>query len=177
MNRQPMTMIVLAGLAALIVAIFLAWCPPDACRVLNIQTYTISKLDKYREFLTDEAAFKALHHVRAVRLYCSALREDVVASLETGRLTLGIREPNGAKDSNVHAGSVKAWQQGRLLHLTNGTSENHPGADAWAVSIRDRIATQQDGELAFLSRLFGGVILHIHKQELPIVLFSRNPCI
>lgn len=176
-NRKLLTRFVLAGLAALSVVLFLVWCPPDLCRVLNIQTHTISRLEEYRQFLADEAAFKALHHVRAVRFDCPALREDVVEALETGRLTLGASESNGTRSSNVPAGPVKAWQQGRLLHLMNGTSEDQQGPDAWAVRVRNIVAEQQRQELSFLPRLFGGVILHVHHKELPITLFSRNPCI
>jgi hypothetical protein len=176
-NRKLLTMLALAGLAALLVVLFLVWCPPDACRALNIQTHTISELDEYREFLADEAAFHALHRARAVRLDCSALRDDVVTTLENGRLTLGISEPNGAQGNSAQVGPVKAWHQGRLLHLGNGTFENREESEAWAVSVRESVAERQGHELAFLPRLFGGLILHVHNKETPIVLFSRNPCI
>lgn len=176
-NRKLLTMLVLVGLAALVVVLFLVWCPPDACRALNIQTHTISELNEYRQFLPDEAAFEALHRVRAVRVDCSALRDDVVTTLENGRLTLGISEPNGARGNSAQVGPVKAWHQGRLLHLGNGTFENREESEAWAVRVRERVAEQQGQELAFLPRLFGGVILHVHNKETPIVLFSRNPCI
>jgi len=175
-NRKSLTRFILAGLAALSVVLFLVWCPPDLCRVLNIQTHTISKLDDYRDFLADEAAFKALYHARAVRFDCPALREDVVEALETGRLILGAGESNGTGGGKDPAGPIKAWQQGRLLHLMNGTSEDQQGPDAWAVSVRTIVAEQQRQELSFLSQLFGGVILHVHHKEFPITLFSRNPC-
>ena len=176
-NRKPVIMLVLAGLATLVVLLFLVWCPPDVCRALNIQTHTISGLNEYREYLADEAAFQALHRVRAVRVDCSALRDDVVTTLESGRLPLGTIERNGAQGSSAQAGPFKAWHQGRLLHLANETSENHQESEAWTVSVRERVAEQQGQELAFLPRLFGGVILHVPNKETPIVLFSRNPCI
>ena len=92
-NRQSMIMLVLAGLALLVVVLFLAWCPPDVCRVLNIHTYTISRLDEYQHFLADEASFHALHRARAARVDCSALRDDVVTALKTGQLALGASRP------------------------------------------------------------------------------------
>lgn len=176
-NRTPMTMLVLAGLTVLAVVLLFVWCPPDACRALNIQTYTISSLDEYREFLGDESAFHALHQVRAVRVDCSALRDDVVTALETGRLTLGGSEPNGTRGKSAQAGPVKVWRQGRLLHLVNGTSANREESKAWATNIRKRVAERQGRDLAFLPRLFGGVILHVHTKVLPIVLFSDHPCV
>lgn len=175
-NRPSLTRFVLAGLAALLLMLVLVWCPPDLCRVLNIQTHTISKLDDYRGFLADEAAFKALHRARAVRFDCPALRQDVVEALETGRLTVGIGEMNGGTGGNAPTGPVKAWQQGRLLHLMNGTSEHPQGPDAWAAQVRAAITDRQGRDLSFLPRLFGGVILHVHHKELAITLFSRNPC-
>lgn len=89
MKRQHILLLLIAGLAAMAVVMSLVWCPPAACRVLHIQTYTISSLDEYRQFLRDEAAFTALHHVRAVRMNCSDLREAVVTALNTNRLMSG----------------------------------------------------------------------------------------
>lgn len=177
MNRRHVVMFSLIGLVMLVILIFLAWCPPDACRVLHIQTYTISKLDEYSHFLADQIAFNALHHARAVRLNCSALRDDVVASLEAGRLTVGITKQNRAIESGNQHRPIQAWHQGRLLHLLHRTSENHQLLDAWAMRVRAAVAEQQQGELSFLPRLFGGVIIHVHNQQIPIVLFSDQPCV
>ncbi len=176
-NRQLMTMFVLAGLAALGVAIFLAWCPPDACRVLNIQTYAISDLDKYRQFVADEPAFRSLHHVRAVRLDCSALRDDVVTALETGRLTLGVSQPNGTQRKSAQSGPVQSWHQGRLLHMKNSASGTDQEQESWAVTIRATVAGQLGQELSFLPRLFGGLVLHVHNKQIPVVFFSDQPCV
>lgn len=176
-NRQSMIMRVLAGLALLVVVLFLAWCPPDVCRVLNIHTYTISRLDEYRQFLADEAAFHALHRVRAARGDCSALRDDVVTALKTGQLALGTSRPNGGEGKSGQVGPVHAWHQGRLLHLTNATSGNHQESEAWVVTVRESVTEQQRHELSFLPRLFGGVILHVQNKQIPIVLFSDQPCV
>lgn len=173
MQRRYIAVVLIAGLAALIVVISLARCPPDVCRALHIQTYTIASLDEYRQFLVDEAAFTALHHVRAVRVNCSDLRDAVVTALKTGRLKLEISKPNGFKSQSAH-GPIQAWQQGRLLHLA--ASENHQEFDTWARSVRESLTDREQHDLSFLPRLFGGVILHVQNRELPIVLFSDQPC-
>lgn len=175
MNRRHSTMLLVAGLAALIVVIFLAWCPPDICRALHIHTYTISRLDEYRQFLLDEAAFTSSHHARAVRLQCPTLRDDVVAALKTERLTLGISNPDGVKAESARRGPVQAWHQGRLLHVSKGTSENQE-LDAWTMRVRESLTDRTEKDLSFLPRLFGGVILHVRNRQIPIVLFSDQPC-
>ena len=176
MYRRHLTMLLVAGVAALIVVIFLAWCPPDACRALHIHTYTISSLDEYRQFLLDEAAFTSSHHARAVRLHCPNLRDNVVAALKTDRLTLGISHPNGVKSESARQSPVQAWHQGRLLHVSKGTSENHQELDAWTMRVRASLVDRTEKDLSFLPRLFGGVILHVHNKQIPIVLFSDHPC-
>lgn len=173
-NRPPMTIIVAAALVALLVTIFLVWCPPDACRVLNIQTYTISKLDEYQQFLIDEPAFLLRHHVRAVRVDCPTLRDAVVGALTTGRLTLGVGSPN--QENRAALNSIEAWHQGRLLHLSNRAAGSDQEQEAWAVNSRAIIAKHAEQEL-FLSRLFGGLVLHAAHKQIPIVLFSDQPCI
>jgi hypothetical protein len=92
MQRRYIAVVLIAGLAALIVVISLARCPPDVCRALHIQTYTIASLDEYRQFLVDEAAFTALHHVRAVRVNCSDLRDAVVTALKNGAIKVGAQQ-------------------------------------------------------------------------------------
>lgn len=176
-NRQSMIMLVLAGLALLVVVLFLAWCPPDVCRVLNIHTYTISRLDEYQHFLADEAAFHALHRARAARVDCSALRDDVVTALKTGQLALGASRPNGGDGKSGQVGPVHAWHQGRLLHLENAALVNRRESEAWAVTVRESVTGQQRRELSFFPRLFGGVILHVQNKQIPIVLFSDQPCV
>jgi hypothetical protein len=92
--RQRMGGLIAIGLLLTIaVAVFLARCPWPVCRYLNLNTYTITALDEYREFVSNEAAFKAFHRVAAVRLECSALRDDVVTALQSGRLTLELSKP------------------------------------------------------------------------------------
>ena len=177
MNRRHLTILFIAGIAALSVMLFLVWCPPDACRTLHIQTYTISSLEEYRQFLLDEAAFTSSHHARAVRLHCADLRDDVVNAFKTERLMLGISKPTGMKSDHAQLGPVQAWHQGRLLHLLNKTSENHQTLDAWSMKVRENVAEQQHHDLSFLPRLFGGVILHVHNRQIPIVLFSDQPCL
>ena len=88
MNRQQKTICMLAGVAALVVTLVLAWCPPALCRVLNIQTYGLSTLSDYRQYVADEAAFYSVHHARAVRIDCETLRDEVVAALKTGRVCI-----------------------------------------------------------------------------------------
>ncbi|MBA2487360.1 MAG: hypothetical protein H0V35_14960 [Nitrospira sp.] len=177
MKRQHVAMLLLPGLTLVAVMFFLARCPPEACRALHIQTYTVSRLDEYQEFLADEAAFQALHRVRAVRLNCSALRDDVVTALNGGRLALGITRPMVTKGEKDQHGPVQAWHQGRLLHVTNALSEQPQEMNAWMASVREKVAGHSHTESAFLSRLFGGVILHGHHAQTPIVLFSDDPCV
>lgn len=172
-----MIVLALAGLAVLSILMFLAWCPPDTCRALHIQTYTVSGLDDYRQLLADEAAFLAQHHVRAVRLDCPALRENVVTALTTGHLTLGISTQHGVEERNVQTGPIQAWYEGRLLHLTYTASDDQRQAEDWVVSIQTGVARQERRDLSFLPRLFGGLILHVQNKETPIVFFSDQPCI
>ena len=173
MQRRHITLVLIVGLAALSIVIALAWCPPAACRFLHIQTYTISSLDEYRQFIADEAAFRRLHHVRAVRVNCADMREAVVTALNTNQMKLGISTANGITSETAH-GPGQAWQQGRLLHLS--PSEIQQELDSWARSVRENLTDRTHNDLSFLSRLFGGVILHIHRREIPIVLFSDKPC-
>ena len=176
MNRQQIVVIALACLVIGAGAAFFTWCPPEACRVLHIQTYNISTLDDYRRFLRDEAAFTAEHHVRAVRLHCSRLRDEVVTDLNTRRLTVGTSRRNGVAGAERPPDPITAWHQGRLLHLSTTASGNRQVLDAWAMSVREHIAVQQQGDWSFLPQLFGGVIIHVHNRQLPVVLFSDRPC-
>lgn len=176
-SHKLLTVLILAGLAALIAGLFLTWCPPDACRVLHIHTHTISRLDEYRQYLADEAAFHTLHHSRAVRLDCSALRDEVVTALQTGQLTVGTNQPKGDQKRSPQGVSMRAWHQGRLLHLANPTAEDHQESNAWAAGVRAGVAGQQRQELSFLPHLFGGLILHADHKQTPIVFFSAHPCI
>jgi hypothetical protein len=177
MNRWHLSILLAAGLAVLLMVIFIVHCPPDACRALHIQTYTISSLDDYRQFLQDEAAFTSLHNVRAVRLHCASLRDEIVAALKTDRLTLGTSHQSGAEDEKARRDTIQAWHQGRLLHLSKGTSENHQELDAWIMRVRESLTDRTKKDLSFLPRLFGGVILHVQNRQIPIVLFSDQPCI
>ena len=173
MQRRHITLVLIVGLTALIIVIAVAWCPPAACRILHIQTYTVSSLYEYRQFLADEAAFTRLHHVRAVRVNCSDMREAVVTALNSNQLKLGISKAKDVTSETAH-GPIHAWQQGRLLHLS--IPENQQEMDSWARSVRESLTDRTHSDLSFLSRLFGGVILHIHNREIPIVLFSDKPC-
>ncbi len=173
MQRRHLTLVLIAGLSALLIVIALGWCPPAACRLLHIHTYTVSSLEEYRQFLADEAAFTRLHHVRAVRVNCSDMREAVVTALNTNQLKLGISKANGITSETTH-GPIHARQQGRLLHLS--PAENQQELASWARSVRESLTDRTDNDLSFLSRLFGGVILHIHHSEIPIVFFSDRPC-
>lgn len=177
MNRHRKTMFILAGVAALAVALFLVRCPPVACRVLNIHTYTLSNLGDYRQFVADEEAFYSLHRIRAVRIDCATLRNEVVTALETGRLTLGAGRPDDTQHNGAGQGPIEAWQQGRLLHLTNRALGTDDEQQAWAAKVRATVAVQQGQDLAFLSRLFGGLVLHVSHKQIPIVLFSDHPCV
>lgn len=177
MNRHQKTMFLLAGFAALAVTLFLVWCPPAACRALNIHTYAVSSLSDYRQWMENEEAFYSLHRSRAVRIDCATLRDEVVAALETGHLILGAGRPNDLQRSGTGQDTVEAWHQGRLLHLTNRTLATDDEQQAWAAKVRATVALQQGKDLAFLSRLFGGVVLHVSRKQIPIVLFSDQPCV
>lgn len=163
----------LAGLAALAVTLVLVWCPPALCRALNIHTFTLSDLSDFRQYVEDEPSFLSAHHTRAVRIDCASLRDEVVTALRTGRLALGA---DNAPRSEGERGRIEAWHQGRLLHLTNTGLPTNGEQQAWAASVRVTIARQQGRELAFLSRLFGGLVLHVAHKQIPFVLFSDRPC-
>jgi hypothetical protein len=175
-TRQYKAIFLLAALPAIAVIVLLTWCPPGVCRALNIQTHTITRLDEYRQFLADEVAFHTRHHVRAVRLDCPALRQDVVATLADGRLILDVNKPSMDEQNSAPSGQVRAWHEGRVLHLDSAMPGSQREMDAWVARVRGIISEQQHDGLAFLPRLFGGVIIHIQKKQLPIVLFSDKPC-
>jgi len=175
-NRRHKTMFMLAGLAALAVTLLLVWCPPAVCRALNIHTSTLSDLADFRQYVADEEAFYASHHTRAVRMDCATLRDEVVTALQTGRLTLETGRFDNPQRNDSGQGTIEAWHQGRLLHLQNRALATNDEQRAWAETVRAAVALHPRQELAFLSRLFGGVVLHVSHKEIPIVLFSDRPC-
>lgn len=177
MTRRHYTVIVIAATAALLIAVSIAWCPPDACLALHIRTYTISRLDEYRQYLLDEAAFTSSRHARAIRLSCADLRDEVVTALQTERLMLRDSRPMDAEIDRAQQGSLQVWHQGRLLHLQQAPSASDQQLGAWARTLRDRLTDRTNKDLAFLPRLFGGVILHIRDKHIPIILFSEESCV
>lgn len=176
MTRHRKMMLMLAGLAALAVTLLVVWCPQPICRILNIQTYAVDTLDDYRQLVADEAAFYSLHRIRAVWIDCTALRDEVVTALKSGRLTLGTEKPD-SHPSETARGTIEAWHQGRLLHLANRTLATDDEQQTWATNVRAAVSVQQRQDLDFLSRLFGGLVLHVSRKLIPIVLFSDHPCV
>jgi len=166
-------MFMLAGLAVLAVTLLLLCCPPAICRALNLHTFALSDLRDFRHYVADEAGFYSSHQIRAVRIDCAALRDEVVTALQTGRLAL---ETDSLPRNDGRQGSIEAWHQGRLLHLNKTTLMTNDQQQAWAATVRAAVALQAGQDLAFLSRLFGGVILHVSHKQFPIVLFSDRPC-
>lgn len=177
MNRHRKTIFMLAGVAALAVTLFLVWCPPPICRILNIHTYPLSDLNDFRQYVADEEAFYSLHRIRAVRIDCATLRDEVVTALRTGRLILGASKSDDAQRSESEQRTIEAWHQGRLLHLKNRALATDDEQQVWAATIRAAVAVQQRQDLTFLPRLFGGLVLHVSQRQLPIVLFSDHPCV
>lgn len=174
-KRRMGGLVVIRLLLTIALAVFLTRCPVSACGYLNFNTYTITTLGERRQFLSNEAAFKLLHHVAAVRLDRSALRDDVVTSVQIGRLMLGVSKPAVPEDM-AQPGLFRAWRQGRVLHLVNARVDDKQEQETWAVKVQEMIVSQKQDELSFLSRLFGGLILHIHGKQMPMVLFSDEPC-
>jgi len=172
-DRHHKTMFMLAGLAVLVVTLLLVWCPPAICRALHLHTVALSDLSDFRHYVADETGFYSSHQIRAVRIDCAALRDEVVTALQTGRLTLGT---DSLPRHDGGQGSIEAWHQGRLLHLNTTTLMTSDQQQAWAATVRAAVALQAGQDLAFLSRLFGGVILHVSHKQFPIVLFSDRPC-
>jgi hypothetical protein len=168
MTRLQITMLILAG-TALAVWMLLSRCSPEACRALHIQTYTIASLDDYREFLFDEAAFTSSRNARTVQLHSAALK--------TGRLDVGIRQPTSSRSEQVLGEPIDAWHQGRLLHLSMPVPRHRQEVDDLALKVRESIAHRIEEDLSFLRHLFGGVVLHMQKRQIPIVLFSDRPCV
>ena len=178
MTRQRVGVSVVIGLLlAIAVAVLLVRCPWSACRYLNLNTYTITRLQEYRQFMSNEAAFKALHRVGTVRLDCSALRDDVVTALQNGRLMLGLSEPDMAEKETSKPGLLRAWQQGLVLHLVNTMSDNEREQERWAARVQEMVGSQEQDGLFFLPRLFGGLIIHVHNKQKPMVLFSAERCV
>ena len=176
MNLHRKTMFLLSGLAALGVTLLLIWCPPALCRVLNIHTFPLSNLNDFRQYVANEEAFYSLHHTRTVRIDCAALRDEVVTVLKTGHLMLESSTPVDVQRER-RTGTIEAWHQGRLLHLTNTALASSDEQQAWATSVRAAVTLQQQLDLAPLSRLFGAVVLHVSHRQIPIVLFSDRPCL
>ena len=178
MTRQRISGLVVIGLLlSLAVAVFLARCPWPACRYVNLNTYTITTLDDYRLFLSNEAGFKAVHRVAGIRLDCSALRDDVVTGLQSGRLMLELSTPTVPREHTVQPDLLRAWRQGRVLHLENHMLESEQELETWAARVQEMVARQQQDGLSFLPRLFGGLIIHVHNQQKPMILFSHEPCL
>jgi hypothetical protein len=158
--------------------LFLGPCPWPVCRYWNLNAYAIRTLDEYQRFVSQEAQFAALHRRGAVTVDCSAVRDDVVGMLQRGRLMLGPRnEPSVVQRGLVQPGLVRAWREDRILHLANTELVSQQELETWAVNIQDMVASQQQNKLAVLPRLFGGVIVHLHGKQNPIVLFSDAPCL
>lgn len=177
-TRQRMGVVVVIGLLLTIaVAVFLARCPWPACRYVNLNTYTITTLDEYRRFLSNEAVFKAVHRVAGVRFDCSALRDDVVTALQSGRLVLGLSTPTLPQENTVQPNLLRAWRQSRILHLENHMLESEQELETSAARVQEMVARQQQDGLSFLPRLFGGLIIHVHNKQKPMVLFSDEPCL
>lgn len=175
-QRRMVLLVATALLLTIAVAMVLVRCPWPACQYLNLNTYTITTLDEYRRFLSNQAAFKALHHVSGVTLECSALRDDVVTVLQSGRLMLGLTKPALVQDDMAKPGLFRAWRQDRVLHVANNMLENQRDLETWAAKVQETVVSQKDGELSFLPRLFGGLIIHVHNKQKPMVLFSDEPC-
>ena len=176
MDRHHKTMFMLAGLAVLAVTLLLVWCPPAICRALNLHTFALSDLRDFRHYVADEAGFYSSHQIRAVRIDCAALRDEVVTALQTGRLALGTGRTDSRPRNDDGQRTIEDWHQGRLLHLNKTTLMTNDQQQAWAATVRAAVALQAGQDLAFLSRLFGGVILHVSHKQFPIVLFSDRPC-
>jgi len=175
--RQHMGVVVVIGLLLVIaVGLLLARCPWPACRYLNLNTYTITTLDEYRRFLSNEAAFRALHRVAGVRCDCSALRDDVVRALQSRRLMLEFSKPTVPQENMVQSDLLRAWRQGRILHLVNNMLESEQELETWAAGVQEMVVSQRQDGLSFLPRLFGGLIIHVRNKQKPMVLFSDEQC-
>jgi hypothetical protein len=96
-GKRRVALFVATGLLFTIaVALVLLRCPWPACQYLHVKTYTITTLDEYRGFVSNQTAFKALHGHLTVKVECSVLRDDVVMALQSGRLMLGVTESGGS---------------------------------------------------------------------------------
>ena len=117
MNRHKKTLLMLAGVAALAVTLLIIWCPPAACRLLNIHTYALSALDDYRQLVADEEAFYSSRRARAVRIDCAALRDEVVTAVTTGSLVLETR-PDDTQQSGSGQSTIEACSKSVMRHPT-----------------------------------------------------------
>ena len=175
--RQRMGVFIGIGLLVTItVAVFLARCTWPVCGHLNLNTHTITALDEYREFVANEAAFKAFHRAAAVTLECSTLRDDVVTALQNGRLTLELGKSILPQEHTVQPEHLHAWRQGRILHLMNTLLEREQEWDTWAAGFQEIVVSEKYDRRSFIPRLFGGLIIHVHNKQKPMVLFSDEPC-
>ena len=119
----------------------------------------------------------ALHRVAAVRVDCSALRDDVVTALQNGWLTLGRGKAAMAQEDMAKPGHLRVWRQGLVLHLMNTMADNEREQESWAAGVEEMVVSQKQDGLSFLPRLFGGLIIHVHNKEKPMVLFSDKRCL
>jgi hypothetical protein len=175
--RQRMGGLIVIGLLVTIaMAVFLARCTWPVCGHLSLNIHTISALDEYREFVSNETAFKALHRVAAVRLECSALRDDVVTGLQNGRLTIELSKPPVPREHTAQPAHLHAWRQGRILHLMNTLLEREQEWETWAAGIQEIVVNEKYDKRSFIPRLFGGLIIHVQNKQMPMVLFSNEPC-
>jgi hypothetical protein len=148
-----------------------------AClRSLESQYYTITALDEYCEFVSNETAFKAYHRAAAVRLECSTLRDDVVTALQNGRLTLELGKSILPHEHTVQPKHLHSWRQGRILHLMSTMLEREQEWEIWAAGFQKIVVSEKYDKRSFIPRLFGGLIIHVHNKQKPMVLFSDEPC-
>ena len=71
---------------------------------------------------------------------------------------------------------LRAWRQGRILHIVNNRLESEQELETWAKGVQEMVVRQQQDGLSFLPRLFGGLIIHVRNKQKPMVLFSAEPC-
>ena len=175
--RRGVVIVIIGLVLTIAVTVFLARCPWPACRYVNLNTYTITTLDDYRQFLSNETMFKSVHRVAGVRCDCSALRDEVVTALQSGRLVLELSTPTVPQENTVQPNLLRVWRQGRILHLENNMLESEQELETSAARAQEMVVRQQQDGLPFLSRLFGGLIIHVHNKQKPMVLFSDEPCL
>lgn len=79
-----------------------------------------------------------------------------MTALQSGQLMLELSKPTVPQENTVQPDLLRAWRQGRVLHLVNKMLESEQELETWAAGVQEMVVSQKQDGLSFLPRLFGG---------------------